>query len=199
MCPAPICPFGGNIAMLQRFNCANRVWRIPKAMSDLELCDNKTMVYLFFIQIDKISIFWLTTDNFHFRNLFSGALMFFFFSNYRWLLKRTAQTVTLLEKSGIVWSHTGLETFQRRNCKGLWERNNGCVLHNQNSHRLNQKLYYWHLSHPSALLLVFFFWCSSWRGLLYVSSGDSAYVHSPVWENCRIHHFKLLYQNYVMM
>lgn len=48
-------------------------------MSDLELCDNKTsMVYLFFIQIDKISIFWLTTDNFHFRNLFSGALMFFF-------------------------------------------------------------------------------------------------------------------------
>lgn len=25
MCPAPICPFGGNIAMLQRFNCANRV------------------------------------------------------------------------------------------------------------------------------------------------------------------------------
>lgn len=25
MCPAPICPFGGIIAMLQRFNCANRV------------------------------------------------------------------------------------------------------------------------------------------------------------------------------
>ena len=25
MCPAPVCPFGGNIAMLQRFNCANRV------------------------------------------------------------------------------------------------------------------------------------------------------------------------------
>lgn len=25
MCPAPFCPFGGNIAMLQRFNCANRV------------------------------------------------------------------------------------------------------------------------------------------------------------------------------
>lgn len=25
MCPAPICPFGGNIAMLQSFNCANRV------------------------------------------------------------------------------------------------------------------------------------------------------------------------------
>lgn len=122
-------------------------------MLDLELCDNKTSsrFYLFFIQIDKISIFWLTTDNFHFRNLFSGALTFFF-SNYWWLLKRTAQTVTLLEKSGIVWSHTGLETFQRRNCKGLWERNNGCVLHNQNSHHLNQKLYYWHPSHPSALL-----------------------------------------------
>lgn len=52
-------------------------------MSDLELRDNKTsMVYLFFIQIDKISIFWLTTDNFHFRNPFSGALMFCFFSNY---------------------------------------------------------------------------------------------------------------------
>lgn len=122
-------------------------------MSDLELCDNKTsMVYLFFIQINKISIFWLTTDNFHFRNLFSGALMFFFFSNYWWLLKRTAQTVTLLEKSGIVWSHTGLETFLRRNCKGLWERNNGCVLHSQNSHHFSQKLYYWHPSHPSASL-----------------------------------------------
>lgn len=25
MCPAPTCPFGGNIAMLQSFNCANRV------------------------------------------------------------------------------------------------------------------------------------------------------------------------------
>lgn len=49
-------------------------------MLDLELCDNKTsMVYLFFIQNDKISIFWLTTDNFHFRNLFSGALTFLFF------------------------------------------------------------------------------------------------------------------------
>lgn len=49
-------------------------------MLDLELCDNKTSsrFYLFFIQIDKISIFWLTTDNFHFRNLFSGALTFFF-------------------------------------------------------------------------------------------------------------------------
>lgn len=54
-------------------------WRIPKAMSDLELCDKKTsMVYLFFIQINKISIFWLTTDNFHFRNPLSGALMFCF-------------------------------------------------------------------------------------------------------------------------
>ena len=52
----------------------------PKGNGDLELCDNKTSVfYLFFIQIDKISIFWLTTDNFHFRILFSGALMFFFF------------------------------------------------------------------------------------------------------------------------
>lgn len=52
-------------------------WKIPKATG---LCDNKTsMVYLFFIQIDEISIFWLTTDNFQFRILFSGALMFFFF------------------------------------------------------------------------------------------------------------------------
>lgn len=52
-------------------------WKIPKATG---LCDNKTsMVYLFFIQIDEISIFWLTTDNFLFRILFSGALMFFFF------------------------------------------------------------------------------------------------------------------------
>lgn len=49
--------------------------------------------------------------------------------------------MTLLEKSGIVWSHTGLETFQRRNCKGLWERNTGCILHSQNSHHLkNQKI-----------------------------------------------------------
>lgn len=126
MCPAPICPFGGNIAMLQRFNCANRVGGSQRQCQDLELRDNKTsMVYLFFIQLDKISIFWLTTDNFHFRKsvFWSLNVLFFSFSNYWWLLKRTAQTVTLLEKSGIVWSHTGLETFQRRNRKGLWERN----------------------------------------------------------------------------
>lgn len=154
------------------------------------------MVYLFFIQIDKISIFWLTTDNFHFRNLFSGALMFFF-SNYWWLLKRTAQTVTLLEKSGIVWSHTGLETFQRRNCKGLWKRNNRCALHNQNSHHLNKRNCTVDILHTPLLCFLLMF---VWRSLLYVSSGDSACVRNPVWENCRIHHFKLFYnQNYVMM
>lgn len=93
-------------------------------MSDLELCDDKTtMIYLFFIQIDKISIFWLTTDNFHFRKLFSGALMFFFLLIIGDFSKELLKTVTLLEKSGIVWSHMGLETFQRSNCKGLWERN----------------------------------------------------------------------------
>lgn len=48
-------------------------------MSDLELCDNKTsVVYLFFIQIDKISIFWLTTDNFHFRKPVFWSLNVFF-------------------------------------------------------------------------------------------------------------------------
>lgn len=74
------CPYlsiWGQHCHVSEFNCANRVGGSQKAMSDLELCDNKTsMVYLFFIQINKISIFWLTTDNFHFRNLFSGALMF---------------------------------------------------------------------------------------------------------------------------
>lgn len=72
-------------------------------MSDLELCDDKTtMIYLFFIQIDKISIFWLTTDNFHFRKLFSGALMFFFLLIIGDFSKELLKTVTLLEKSGIV-------------------------------------------------------------------------------------------------
>lgn len=77
-------------------------WMIPKATG---LCDNKTsMVYLFFIQINEISIFWLTTDNFHFRILFSGALMFFF-SNYQWLLKQWY----CWRIQGIVWSHTVLD------------------------------------------------------------------------------------------
>lgn len=79
MCPAPVCPFGGNIAMLQRFNCANRVGGSQRQCRTWSCAIIKLQwFYLFFIQIDKISIFWLTTDNFHFRNLFSGALMFFF-------------------------------------------------------------------------------------------------------------------------
>lgn len=198
MCPAPVCPFGGNIAMLQRFNCANRVWRIPKAMSDWELCDNKTsLVYLFFIQIYKFSIFWLTTDNFHFRNLFSGALMFCFFSNY-WWLKRTAQTVTLLEKSGIVWSHTGLETFLRRKCKGLWERNNRCVLHSQNSHNFKSKIVLLISFTPLCFFVLFDvcldgFFCTSHREILLVYATQSERI---VASNI----FKLFYnQKYVMM
>lgn len=43
MCPAPICPFGGNLAMLQRYNCANRVGRSQRQW-DLELCNNRTSV-----------------------------------------------------------------------------------------------------------------------------------------------------------
>lgn len=71
----PFCPLEGTIAM---HHLCQQGQRIPKAMSDLELHDNKTSrVYLFFIQINKIYIFWLTTDNFHFRNPFSGALIFF--------------------------------------------------------------------------------------------------------------------------
>lgn len=115
------------------------------------------MVYLFFIQSNKISIFWLTTDNFHFQNVSSGALFFFFFFYYyyQWLFKRTAQTVTLLEKSGIVWSHAGLETFQRK-CWSFLARTNRCVLHIQNRHRLNQNELYWITAFkPLMFVLVF--------------------------------------------
>lgn len=196
MCPAPNCPFGGNIAMLQSFNCANRVGGSQRQ------CRTWNCVI---INFSGLSIFHSDWQNLYFLAYywqFSFQKLVFwslnvFFSNYWWLLKRTAQTVTLLEKSGIMWSHTGLETFQRRNCKGLWKRNNGCVLHNQNSHYLNKKIVL--LTSFTPLFFVFF-WCLSWRSLLYVSSGDFTCVWNPVWENCRIHHYKLFYNhNYVMM
>lgn len=78
--PAVSCPClscRGRRCHASEVKLCQQSWKIPKATG---LCDNKTsMVYLFFIQIDEISIFWLTTDNFQFRILFSGALMFFFF------------------------------------------------------------------------------------------------------------------------
>lgn len=94
---------------------------IPKATG---LCDEKTsMVYLFFIQIDEISIFWLTTDNFHFRILFSGALMFLFFFLFVFFLIisdcSNSDTAGEFRESCEV---TQCSTFLRRNSKGLWER-----------------------------------------------------------------------------
>lgn len=183
MCPAPLCPLGGNIAMLQRFNCANRVggsqrqWTWSCAIIKLHW-----FIYFSFRSTKSLFFGLLLTISFQ-KPVFWSLNVFF--SNY-WWLKRTAQTVTLLEKSGIVWSHTGLETFLRRNCKGLWERNNGCVLHNQNSHHFKSKIV---LLTSFTPLCFAFFWCLSWRGLSYVSSGDSACVRNPVWENCRIQHF----------
>lgn len=138
MCPAPICPFGGNIAMLQSFNCANRVGGSQRQ------CQTWNCVI---INFSGLSIFHSDWQNLYFLAYywqFSFQKLVFWSLNVFFLIigdfsKKTAQTVTLLEKSGIVWSHTGLETIQRRNCKGLWKRNNGYVLHNQNSHYLNKK------------------------------------------------------------
>ena len=55
----------------------------------LRNCYSKTsVVYLFFIQINKISIFWLTTDNILF--FFSSGALILLRWTFNWLVRRTA-------------------------------------------------------------------------------------------------------------
>lgn len=116
-CHAPLSPFGGSIAMLYRFICANRVEGSLRQCWDLELgWQNLSRLTIF--HSDQQNLYFLAYYwQFSFQKLFLWSLIFVF--NYQWLVKRTAQTVTLLEKSGKVWSHTGLKTFQKR--KGFWK------------------------------------------------------------------------------
>lgn len=96
--------------------------------------------------------------------------------------------MTLLEKSGIMWSHTRLETFYWRKCKGLWETNDRCVLRTQDL-PFKSKNCTLDILHPSALLS--FTVCL--QGFFFPHVIRFWLLLNPVWENCRIHHFKLFY------
>lgn len=80
MCPAPICPFGGNIAMLQRLNCANRVGGSQRQCRTWNCAIIKLQWFIYFsFKSTKSLFFGLLLTIFISENLFSGALMFFFF------------------------------------------------------------------------------------------------------------------------
>lgn len=93
MCPAPACPFGGDLAMFHKFNCANRVGKSQRQW-DRAIIKLKWFIYFSFRQnLYFLAYYW----QFSFQNPVLWSLNFFF-SNYQWLLKRTVQTVTLLGK-----------------------------------------------------------------------------------------------------
>lgn len=80
--PAPVCPLGGGVAILQRFNCANRVGGSQRQniFRLRTVCDNETSaVYLFFIQNQQslyfMAYYWQFSVQ---KDDFSGALIFSF-------------------------------------------------------------------------------------------------------------------------
>lgn len=91
-CPAPVCPLGGGVAMLQRLNCANRVGGSQRqhfrTWNCVRLIILQWFIYFSF-KINKVYIFWLTIDNFQFRKLLFWSLNMLF-SSYWWHVKRTA-------------------------------------------------------------------------------------------------------------
>lgn len=82
------CPFfvhwGATLPCFRGFNCANRVGGSKKGNVELgtvRIIQLKWFIYFSFRSM-KIYIFWLTTDNYHFRNLLFWSLNVLF-SSYR--------------------------------------------------------------------------------------------------------------------
>lgn len=100
--------------------------------------------------------------------------------------------MTLLEKSGIVWSHTTRDIFWGGNAKASGKEIT--YLPSTRTH-WNQKLYFWHLRHPMTFLSV-----DNCLWDLCVSLGVSASLNNPSRRDSFTHHFKLFYdQSYVIL
>ena len=76
MCPAPIYPLGGGVAIFQRFNCANRVGGSKRQRRTWNCAIIRLQWFIYFSFRSTKSIF--LADYCSSETCFSGALMFYF-------------------------------------------------------------------------------------------------------------------------